>query len=245
MTTYKPLQELGLSKGAEDIYLSLVMKGPMLVAEISKSTNQFRPDTYRYIDELLAMDLIISIVYGKRKRYEAASPESILGILRKKEVRITDSVTELLQIFDRREGSFQTEVFEGKKGLEALYKALVQNAKKKAKLCRIESPKDFKIIRKYYPKEYWNRAGFRSGGDIEKFVVTNPITRDSRQKNLNRSSKATPLKFQPFNHNFTTLIIEDKVAVIDFDLEKGLLIRNERYAEYMKDIFWMLYEALK
>lgn len=245
MSKHKPLQELGISKGAEDIYLALIEHGPMLVADISKATDQFRADTYRYIEELLASDLVISIVYGKRKRYEAVSPESILGILRKKEGRITDSVTELLQIFDRREGSFQTEVFEGKKGIESLYKALILNAKKKAQLCRIESPKDYKAIKKYYPKEYWNRAGFRAGGDIEKFVITNPVTRDSRQKNLNRSSKGVPLRFLPFDLNFTTLIIEDKVAIIDFDLEKGLLIRNERYAEYMKDIFWMLYEALK
>ena len=245
MSKHTPLQELGLSKGAEDIYLSLIEHGPMMVTDISRSTDQFRADTYRHIEELLASGLILSIVYGKRKRYDAVSPESILGILRKKEVRITDSVTELLQIFDRREGSFQTEVFEGKKGIESLYRTLVLNVKRKAQLCRIESPRDYKVIKKYYPKEYWNRAGFRSGGDIEKFVITNPVTRDTRQKNLNRSSKDIPSKFLPFDHNFTTLIIEDRVAIIDFDLEKGLLIKNERYAEYMKDIFWMLYEALR
>lgn len=238
------LQTLGISDGAEDVYIVLIENGSLLLSDISKKTFQFRPDTYRFIKELLGAGLVTQIQLGKRKKYEAVSPESIYSILKKTEDTVLSGVTKMLEIFDGTQNAFQTEVFEGKDGISALFKILVEKAKKRAQLCRIESPKDYKLLKKYYPKEYWKRAGFRSGGDIEKYVITNPITKNSRQKNLNRSSKSIPDKFLPFAFNYTTLIIEDKVALIDFDNERGMLIRDQRFADYMKSIFWMLYGLL-
>jgi len=238
------LRELGISEGAENIYLFLIKTGPSLLSDISKETVQFRVDTYKYIDELIKNELLIQIKYGKRKKYEAVSPEYIYAILKRKESSILDGVTEMLKIYDNQKNSFQIEVFSGKDGISSIFEQLVIHAKKNAKLCRIESPHDYKQNKKYYPKIYWKRAGFRSGGDIEKFVITNPITANTRQKNLNRFSKSIPSKYLPFNNNFTTLIIEDKVAIIDFDNEKGIIIKDIRFAEYMNSIFWMLYGFL-
>lgn len=240
----KTLQELGISSGAELVYLKLLQLGPLLLSDISKETSQFRVDTYAHIKELISYSLVVVVIFGKRKKYEAVSPEHIYSILKQKEVRISNGVTEMLKIFDTKKSSFQMESFAGKEGIGLLYKALVHQAKKNAVLCRIESPKDYKSIKKYYPKEYWKRAGFRSGGDIEKFVITNPATKSMRQKNLNRFTKSIPLKYIPFNFNITTLIIEDKVAYIDFETEKAILINDQRFADYMKSIFWMMYEAL-
>lgn len=238
------LRTLGISEGAEDVYIALLEKGGLLLSDISKKTFQFRPDTYRYIKELLEGGLITQIQMGKRKKYEAMSPESIYSLLKKTEDTVVGGVTKMMKIFDARENIFQTEYFAGKEGISSLYRILVEKAKKKAVLCRIESPKDYKAIKKYYPKEYWKRAGFRAGGDIEKYVITNPITKDTRSKNLNRSSKSIPEKFLPFTFNYTTLIIEDKVAFIDFENEKAVLIRGQQFADYMKSVFWMLYGLL-
>lgn len=237
--------ELGLSSGAESVYLFLIQKGVSILSDISKETHQFRVDTYRYIEELMLHELVIQVKVGKRKKYEAVSPELIYSILKKKESRVIEGVTEMCKIFDTKQNVFQVEVFSGKEGIGSLYEILVKDAKKKAQLCRIESPQDYKKIKKYYPKLYWNRAGFRAGGDIEKFVITNPVTMNTRQKNLNRFSKGVPSKYLPFNFNFTTLLIEDKIAIIDFELEKAILIRDQRFADYMKSIFWMLYGFLK
>lgn len=237
--------ELGLSSGAESVYTVLIKRGASLVSDISKSTNQFRVDTYKYIEELMQHELVIQVKVGKRKKYEAVSPEIMYSILKKKETKVIEGVTEMCKIFDSKQKVFQIEVFSGKEGIGALYEILVKDAKKNAQLCRIESPQDYKKIKKYYPKLYWKRAGFRAGGDIEKFVITNPITMNTRQKNLNRFSKGVPQKYLPFNFNFTTLLIEDKIAIIDFELEKAILIKDQRFADYMKSIFWMLYGFLK
>lgn len=238
------LQTLGISEGAERVYVVLIENGNLLLSDISKKTQQFRADTYKHIKELLEAGLVAQIQLGKRKKYEAVSPESIYSLLKKTEDTVVSGVSKMLKIFDTKQNIFQTEFFAGKEGIGFLYKTLVEKAKKKAVLCRIESPKDYKIIKKYYPKEYWKRAGFRAGGDLEKYVITNPITKNARNKSLNRSSKSIPERFLPFTFNYTTLIIEDKVAFIDFDNEKAVLIRGQQFADYMRSIFWMLYGLL-
>ncbi len=238
------LQQLGLTKGAEDVYLMLIEDGASLLSDISKKTRQFRADTYRYISELMEFELIIQIQLGKRKKYEAVSPENIYSILRAKEMHITEGVTSMLKLFDVQQNTFQTETFSSKAGIAALYKIMVEKAKRKAVLCRIESPRDYKNMKKYYPKEYWHRASTRMKGDIEKYVITNPATHTIRQKRLNRLSKSVPKKFFPFEFDYSTVIIEDKVAFIDFETEKAILIRDQRFANYMKAIFWMLYGFL-
>ncbi len=238
------MSELGISNGAEDVYSLLIKSGSLLIADISKQTGQFRVDTYKYIDELILNELVIQVKVGKRKRYEAVSPEVMYSILKKKESRVIEGVSEMCKIFDGQKNSFGLEVFSGRDGLRLLYDTLVVGARKNAQLLRIESPHDFKLIRRHYSKEYFKRSGFRSGGDLEKFVITNPSTMTGRQRSLNRSAKTVSSKFEPFKFDFTTVIIEDRIAFIDSENEKGVLLRDERFAEYMKAIFWMLYGFL-
>lgn len=239
-----PLQELGLSRGAEDVYLALANFGGGDISFIARHADQSRADTYRYISELLECDLIRIVTYGKRKHYEAAAPEAIFALLKNKEDRIIDQVENLAHIFDQQKQGFATETFAGKKGISTVYEILVRDAEPHAQLLRIESPEDHTICKKYYPKIYWYRASSRQKGDLDKYVITNTPTSNTRRRAINRSTKAVPDKHAPFSFNFTTVIIEDKVAYIDFQYEKAFLIRNKRFAEYMKTIFWMLYERL-
>jgi len=201
-----PLQELGLSSGAEKAYLKLLETGPQLISDIARQSGQFRVDTYRHIDELIEHKLINTVKQGKRKYYEAASPESIFSILKTKEESVTDKVTDLLAIFDRQQSGFSTESFVGRKGIGAAIELLVKDVKKNAELLRIESPFDYRDNKKYYPKAYWGRAS--SKGDLQKIVITNPSTNAARRKYLNRMSKSIPEKHLPFNFNFTTIIIK-------------------------------------
>jgi sugar-specific transcriptional regulator TrmB len=242
-----PLQELGVSAGAEKVYTLLLKTGPALLADIAKEAVQFRPDTYRFIKELKTYNLVMEVLYGKRKKYQAVSPESIYSILKQKENTVVEGVSDLLKVFDTRvtDGALQTEAFAGKEGLMELYRVLVRDAKKKAELYRIESPSDYRIIKKYYPKEYWHRSSSRVGiGDLVKYVITNEQTGAARRKSINRSTKSIPTGKVPFNQDFTTIIIEDKVAYLDFAHERGLLIRDTRFADYMKSVFWIMYNAL-
>jgi predicted transcriptional regulator len=239
------LHELGISSGAESVYMSLVHEGPLLVSEVSSQTKQFRTDVYKHIKELMLHELIVAVSYGKRRKYEAVSPEIIYSILKKKESKIIESVTELTKVFDSNKNDFQLEVFSGKDGIKSLFDSMVTNAKKNAKLLRIESPNNYRTLKNYYPKSYWKRASMQLGGDIEKFVITNPLTATTRQQRLNRTSRAIPSKYLPFNFNLTTLIIDNKTAFIDFEYEKAFLIKDDRFSEYMSSIFWMLYGFLK
>ncbi len=238
------LQELGLSPGAERAYLNLIESGPQLISDIARQSGQFRVDTYRFIDELIEHKLAKTVRQGKRKYYEAASPESIFSILKAKEDKVADEVTDMLAIFDRQQKGFSIQSFAGKKGLEATYEVLVKDAAKNAELLRIEALRDYHMPKEYYPKIYAQRAFQRNKGDIQKVVITNAQTHATRRRALNRMSKAVPAKYSPFAFEYSTIIIEDKVAIIDYEHERSMVITDKRFASYMRSIFKMLYEKL-
>lgn len=239
-----PLQELGLSAGAEELYRTLAEHAESDISDMARMAKQSRTDTYRYIAELLEHNLVRQILRGKRKLYEAVSPDAIFAILKKKEENIIDQVDSLQLIFDRKTQGFGAETYAGKEGLRTVFELLVKDAKKKANLLRIESLNEPHRHKKYYPRIYFQRVSLYHKGDMERYVITNPDMIKGRRKSLNRSIRAVPDTHLPFDFNFTSIIVEDKVAYIDYEHEKAFLIRNKRFAEYMTAIFWMLYEKL-
>ncbi len=239
------LQELGLSAGAERAYESLAEFGPQGISDIARRTSDFRVDTYGHIEELLHHGLAKAVANGKRRLYEASSPDLIFSILKKKEEKITDHVGDLLRVFDRQKDGMSIDTFAGKKGIMSMYEILIKGARRKADLLRIESPSHYQLMKGYYPKIYWQRVSSRQGGDIERHVITNQKTISSRLRRINRTEKPVPEKHLPFSFDLTTVIIEDKVAYIDHQTEKAFLIRNPRFAAYMASIFWMLYDRLE
>jgi sugar-specific transcriptional regulator TrmB len=238
------LQELGLSSGSDQIYELLTEHGPQSITDIARSTEQFRPDTYTHIQELTEKGLVKTITHGKRKLYEASSPDLIFSLLKKKEDAVTDHITRLLRVFDRQQDGASIDTFIGKKGIMSLYEIMIKDAKRGAHLLRIESPNNHRIIKEYYPKIYWKRVTYRQGGDMERYVITNEKAITNRVRRINRSQRSVPEKHLPFNFEITTIIVEDKIGFIDHQTEKAFLIRNDRFAEYMSSIFWMLYDRL-
>lgn len=233
------LKQLGFSTLAEQVYFALIKKGSCSIADLAQLTGKHRPAVYKAIPELLSANLISKITRGKRTMYKAESP-AVLSALSKSHIENMNSVLPiLLETFHNKDKKPKISFFDGKEGISTVYEQLVSSTKKEGAIYRYESPKDYKRNKRYYPALYWRRAG--ATGDIDKYVITNQKTHDKRHRNLNRLSKAVSI---PFEDNITQLIGNDKVIFIDYDTESAILIENERFANFQRNIFKMLFEKL-
>ena len=145
----------------------------------------------------------------------------------------------MLEVFHNKDRKPKISFFEGKEGIATVYEQLISGTKKGETIYRYESPKDYKKNKRYYPSLYWKRAG--ASGDIDKYVITNLKTHEKRHKNLNRFSKAVNISFED---NITQIIGNGKVIFIDFDTETAIVIENDRFVDFQKSIFKMLFEKL-
>jgi sugar-specific transcriptional regulator TrmB len=237
------LSKLGLTYPADKIYISLLKNHRSSIAEISRDTGLYRPLIYRTLPRLLDNNLITKIIIGKRTLYIAENPTKLQNMVTAIKNELEAELPDLTRMF---EGSQQRPVmryFEGKKAIQDIYEEMIRRSKKGDEVYRYESPRDFKIIGKYYPSLYWQRATGPQG-EIEKYVITNEETSQKRSDRLWRHTKHIPSDFDSFDYNITQLIYKDTVAFIDFDTETATLIQNKRFADFQLKIFRMLFKKL-
>lgn len=233
------LKRLGFSRAAEKIYLTLLKQGSCSIAELAKRTGKHRPMIYRALPELLSANLVVKSTKGKRIVYKAESPSELSVIVKRNTESVDMVLPDLMEVFHRNQEKPSISFFEGKEGIATAYEQLIGSMKKGEAIYRYESPEDYTKNKRYYPSLYWKRAG--SGGDLDKYVITNKKTHEKRHVNLNRLSKAVQM---PFENNITQLIGNGKVVFIDYNTETAIMIENDRFADFQKSIFKMFFERL-
>jgi sugar-specific transcriptional regulator TrmB len=238
---YLDLTLFGYSNLQSQIYETLLRKGDLNINELAKTTGKYRPAIYSALPKLISSALVTEVKKGKRKYYHSLLPTALLGVIRNTKSELLRSIDEINRHLKERINRPKLTVFDGKEGIRSLFEYLISSAAAKDTIYRFESPRDYIRAKKYYPALYWKRAGAK--GDLNKFVLTNPETDERRHKNLNRFSKAVPIN-KGFDYNITQLVLQDKVAFIDYDTNTALLMENKRFAEFQRTIFKLLYEFL-
>lgn len=237
------LLKLGLTHPADKIYLSLLKFHRASITEIAHETGLYRPTIYRTVPLLIEKSLVTKIKGGKRTFYVAENPMKLSKLIDTLKTEFDETLPELSRMY---EGSKQRPIIkyvEGKKAIQDIYEDMIRRSKKGEAFYRYESPRDLKIISRYYPKLYWQRAT-GTQGEIEKYVITNEVTVPKRNDRIMRHVKSIPTAFDTFDYNITQLIYKDTVAFIDFDTETATVIQNKRFAEFQLKIYKMLFKKL-
>lgn len=113
------LNELGLSKNESKIYLSLLKYGPMQLKDLTKTTGQYRANSYYAIEKLLKKGLISLTFEGKKKIYSAINPNRLKSILEEKENKLEKILPELSSLFIGKEKP-KIDILYGKEGLKTI-----------------------------------------------------------------------------------------------------------------------------
>lgn len=237
------LQPLGFSEVEEHIYLVLLEKGSCSIAELAQALGKHRPRIYSSLPKLMSSGLVASFKQGKRLKYRIESPLAILSLLKERDASIKTLIPTLMETFDARNKGLKTSYYVGERGIKNAYEYLLRDTKRKGTLYRYESPRDYVKNKKFYPAIYAKR-GSRTG-DLEKYVITNEITENTRRESLNRSTRAVPAIENEFIYNITQIISDKKILIVDYDGLDATIIENDRFVAFQKAIFETLFKRLK
>ncbi len=244
MNLTKALQGLGLSQSETRIYLGLLEHGPSTVADMARTTALYRPVVYTCLPKLLELNLISRLVKGKRTYYEVCSPNHLTQLFSALRNRLETILPKLQKKFEKlKTAKPQIFVFEGREGIKQTYIDLIESSKKGDVIYRYESPKDYKLNKRYYPALYMRHAG-GTDSEIQKFVLTNEKTHNQRRQQLSRYSKSIQRVQDPFEYNITQIIYQDKVLFIDYETRISIVFQNQRFADFQKKIFKLLFYKL-
>jgi len=125
------LKKFGLNDKEASVYLAALELGESSMTELSKKSALKRPTTYLVAQELELLGLLSETKKGKRKLYSAAHPKRFFEIARFREQQIQEILPELVAFFNAPKDKPKIQVFEGKDGINLVYRELYQSLNNK------------------------------------------------------------------------------------------------------------------
>ena len=231
--------KIGLSKIDTLVYITLIENPDMSPTDISTYTNLHRPSVYVALERLQKLNLIHISSKGKRVIYTAESPERLESVFKKVEQSFFSEIEDLHHMYDTNKNKLYVSIGSGPESISDLYSDVVNQTKENESYYRYSSIDNKKIRDKYVPKDY---KRIRDKKNIERYVITG--AHNIPRKQLGRSVKAIPEKYDLFQDSINLVIYADKVSIVDYNSESTITITHKKFAEFQKKIFKLRFEKL-
>ncbi len=239
------LQDVGLSEKAAGIYLSLLGKNRLGIADLARETGLKRATCYEHVAALLAQDFIMRVPIGKRTLYAAQDPEKVLQAVQLKTAIFASKVKELSAIHAQTTNKPRVTFHEGKRELRAIYEDLFKTMGDTYSIFPAEA-----FFKNFSDEEYNNLDKQNSAhamkthdlfiADPKLFKKLNAL----REKNEGFEHKHAKRLPDWFTSNVDMLLFKDKVALISLRDLTAVVIENQDIAELLKNMHTFIWKGV-
>ncbi len=241
MTLKDTLLSIGLTDHECDIYMALLTLGPSSPTQLEKQAGMLRPTVYKTLSSLLAKRLVTISPKGKRKLYIAESPDKLTELFQTIESRFFSHIEDLHTLYKtpRHEKPFVT-FSQGDQAIRDGYIDVVSSLSKNDTYYRYSPGYELFDKSRFLPKKY---KEIRDRKMLERFVITNEDGK-TYKKLLGRGTKSVPRSFDMFQDRVGMTIYKDKVLIVDYETQSAITITHQKFADFQKKIFRLLYGKL-
>ncbi|HEV7449548.1 MAG TPA: helix-turn-helix domain-containing protein [Candidatus Paceibacterota bacterium] len=238
------LAEMGLNKKSAALYLSLLGKSRMGVAELARESGIKRATCYEHLDELLQKDFVTRTPIGKRTYYSAVGPDKVLAAFKKKTAKLEERVDEMLALHERATNKPKVIFYEGKREMRRIYDDLFKTVGDTYSIFPAEE--FFKSFSRQEYDEFDKENSAHAFKTRDLFIANPKLNRELRQmreKNGydNKADKRLP---DWFKSNVDVLIFSDKVALISLRDLSAIVIENQDIAELFKNMHQFMWKGV-
>jgi sugar-specific transcriptional regulator TrmB len=243
------LVSLGLNKTQAKAYIALVRHGAMSPPELAKATGETRTNAYTILDRLVELGLAKKDDHKKKLVYRVENPVALENLVKKhrdqalaQEKLVKDSMPALLNYFYTFSEQPGVRFFQGKDGIEEIYKD------------HLRTGKTTRIIRSWKDRDFFGKGVYnvwrkRPAKYGIKTVMLSPDVEDANNDPaldklllwtrtwMTKEDYTAPVEWD---------IYGDKVSIISFGEEAiGMIIESPQIAESMRQIFALAERGLR
>ncbi len=172
MLNKKILEEIGLSGGESEIYLTLLQKGESTIYEIADSSRISRPNIYDIVKKLKERGLVTSIIKKRKKYVKVTNPENLHNILKNREENLLEILPTLNKLYESRTSTPIVEIFQGSEGLKTIMNEML-NAQEILIFNGVDMSSILKQIPDFHLNKYFNEKKKRK--IITKVLYSNNV----------------------------------------------------------------------
>ncbi|EKE10647.1 MAG: transcriptional regulator, TrmB [uncultured bacterium] len=239
----KTLQEIGLDDKEAKVYLASLELGEANIQRIAEKSGIKRTTVYDVLDSLKKMGVVSTVKKDKKIVYYAENPKVLEDGLDEKKVLLANIMPELLSFDNLIDKKPKVRYFEGFNGIKEVYlDTLKYPDREMLSWVAEEAFYDFDtefLNNVYHPKRIKNKIWTRE------IASDDPETRKYQEKDESslRKTKLLSEKKFPLDTGIS-LYGKNKIGIVSFNEEIGLIIESERIYRTLKSMFEFFWENL-
>lgn len=246
------LLHIGLSENEADVYLALLEKGMLSVAQLAKTTKSKRANLYNILTHLAARGAVEKVMKKGVAYFQANDPQNLLILAEQQEEQLRHHREALELVMPSLKSLYQfsnekpsVSSFEGIGGLKKIYDD-INKTKKNILLLRSVFDNDRADLDRLVHQQIERQveAGIRTR-------VIAPLVSNTKEKILNFDKKNLVERRIVSREQFTLpaqiIVYENKVAVTDLKGKAlvSTLIENESIAQTFRILFEYIWSQTK
>jgi len=237
------LQKLDLSPSEAKTYLAVLNAGELKVADVAKLIGATRMAGYLAVGALKEKGLLGEFEKNGKKYVAAEDPDRLVLRLEEEKSRLYEQeknllelVPELKTLYQSAEAKPSVKVFQGVEGLKTVYEDTLKTMKRGENYIAFGSVEEAFSLLNDYLNEYVERRikkniSFRGIAPADN--LTHEFTSDDTAKL--RQVRLVPKEKFPFKNEID--IYSNKVAILSFKDQIGLIIESKQIADTQRAIF--------
>ena len=238
------MEELGISRKASKVYLTLLKMGSGTVMDIAYKADINRCTVYDLLESLSKRKLVTHAYKGKRRIFIAQHPDNLNYSVRQQQSIVSDILPELNRYFEQANANHQRiEYHEGIEGIVYANNQILQTTEKE--YYYFGSVQEMtQIIGHYYLEDYVAKR-------VKKGIWSNAIRLRERETELSfmQSGEKNLRRVRYFpkkiDENVAALYITDSKIIVISSMNEGfgLIIDSPELIALMRMVWKMLWEA--
>jgi len=245
----KLLTDIGLNKTQAKAYIALVKQGSLTPPALAKLINETRTNAYTVLDKLTELGLAKKSERDKKLVYKVENPVALEKLVianrheaLEREKKIKNAMPTLLNYFYTYSEQPGVRFFQGKEGIEDIYKD------------QLHTGKTIRVIRSWKDRDFFGKGVYsiwrkRPAKHGIPTIMLSPDVPDAN--NDPELDKKLLFSRTWMNKNDYTAPVEwdiygDKVSIISFGEEAiGMIIESPQIADSMRQLFAIMDKGLR
>ncbi|MDP2668289.1 MAG: helix-turn-helix domain-containing protein [bacterium] len=239
----KDLLEAGLTEGEAAVYLAALELGETIVSRLAKKAGIKRTTTYLVIESLREKGLISSIKKKKASVFFAEDPHKLHAMIEQRKEKIDKIMPQLLAFTNLIDKKPEIRYFEGNEGIKEVYRDSLKYPGQEILTWYSETyaahfDESF-FLEDYIPKRVAKKIPVRAilpDNEIIRKLIRSDQQHLRRTKLVSDDTYHMSIELNMYGNN--------KVGVVSYEEQFGLIIESKKIYESLKSIFEMLWKQL-
>lgn len=235
------LKSFNIERKEAEVYIAALEMGIAPAAAIADKAGVFRTYFYEIADKLIAEGLLRQTKRGNKNYFTALGPQELIRLQEQKLENLKSAIPQLEAIHNTREDKPKIYYYAGVRGIDEVNNDTLRH---KGEMVAFSTPKFLtakqkKLAAEYIAKRVAAKKKVRVIGE-----VSNEFMEAKREDSkVLRETRMLPINL--FHSEIELGVYADKVSIINYKNEFGLIIEDKNTADVIKQIFELTWNSGK